>query len=250
MVYMKFDRYVSIALVLIIGVFLSYFIHFYIRLGYQISSSSADWAQLGDYAGGVLNPFLSFISIVLLIKSLSLQNVANQSLRDELKNNERTEKLRSFETLFFNLISSQKNLFDAFYIITSDGSGGLARLKGVDAVFRIEDEIQKMRDKGLGNEDIKACLEKCDGNDQIFGLSRGFYVIVLAISERLNDSRGFTLEDRRSHYMALVNFTDFSLLRLIMIYVQFMDYESCKYLRSSIEFKEILEELNLSYELY
>ena len=97
------------AIVTIPSIYLGYF---YFKLGYRISSDTAVWGALGDYFGGVLNPILSFISIILLISSLTLQREANTDLRKEIKRNEKNEKFRSFETQFFNMINSQKPHLD------------------------------------------------------------------------------------------------------------------------------------------
>lgn len=243
------NRYIIAATLFILVVFASYFINFYVVLGYRVSDDSAIWGQLGDYAGGMLNPLLSFIAIVLLIKSLTLQNEANISLRTELQNSEKTEKLRSFEALFFNMINSQKDLFESF-IIESLTEEGEIQLIGVKAVMKIEDEIEKIRDRGGSDEDVREYLDNIDKSDQIFGLSRAFYIMVMMVTEKLSDSESFSAEDRKAHFLTLVNFTDFAQLRLIMICIQFMSFESTKYLRSSIEFKAVIEELRLGYELY
>ncbi|MDG9669319.1 hypothetical protein ONV78_16385 [Hahella sp. CR1] len=246
---MKINGYILAAAILIIAVFLSYFLHFYVSLGYEVSNDSAIWGQLGDYSGGILNPLLSFVSIVLLIRSLNLQNEANLSLRTEIENSEKTERLRSFESLFFNLINSQKNLFDTFSITTLSGEAK-TQIDGVKAVMKIEDEIEKIRENDGKDEEVKKYIEALDENDQIFGLARAFYVTVLMVSEKLSESEGFSLGDRRDHFMTLINFTDFAQLRLVMICVQFLDYESCKYIRLSSEFEKVIEDVGLSYELY
>ncbi|WP_346209029.1 hypothetical protein [Aeromonas salmonicida] len=246
---MKINKYIATASILIFIVFFLYFLKFYVILDYKTSNDSAVWGQLGDYIGGILNPLLSFVSIVLLIQSLTLQNEANISLRSELKNSEKTEKLRSFETLFFNLINSQKNLFDTFQIeVNRDDK--LVIFTGVKAVITIEENIEAIRVNGGEAQEIVAYLDSIDDSDQIFCLTRAFYIMVLVITERLSTSEGFSSEDRRAHFMTLINFTDFAQLRLIMMCVQFMSYESSKYIRSSIEFKEIIEEVGLVFELY
>jgi len=101
------NKYIIAAAIAITFVVLSYIYNFYCVLSYSISNDTAVWGQLGDYTGGLLNPILSFITLVLLIKSLSLQNEANLALRKELKNNEKTAKLRLFETQFFNMLNAQ-----------------------------------------------------------------------------------------------------------------------------------------------
>ena len=217
--------------------------------GYGVSSDSAVWGQLGDYSGGILSPILNFISIVLLVKSLSLQNEANSNLRSELKNNEKTEKLRSFEALFFNMINSQKELFNSFEINFIKNEAITVK-HGVNAVIAIEEEIERIKSEGDTNGNIRIYLDGIDSSDKIFSLSRAFYVMVKIISDKLSDANGFNIEDRKSHFQTLINFTDFAQLRLIMISVQFMQYSSSEYLKNHHEFISVLGELGISCELY
>lgn len=243
------NKYVISALVVIFLVFTLYFINFFVILGYGVSEDSARWGHLGDYVGGILNPILSFISIVLLIKSLAFQIEANETLRNEIKNKEKTEKLRSFETLFFNMINSQKELFDSFSIDFAQVGARDVKHK-VNAVIAIEEEIDRLRSEESDDESIRSFLEKLDSEDQIFGLSRAFYIMVKIISDKLSDAEGFEYKDRKPHFLTLVNFTDFAQLRLIMIGIQFMNYHSSVYLKNNQEFKAILEELDIGYNLY
>lgn len=247
---MKIKGYIIAAALLIAFVYFVYFMKFSVLLGYPVSDDPAAWGQIGDYAGGILNPFLSFISIVLLIKSLSLQHQANNDLRREVKNNEKTEKLRSFEILFFNLLEAQKKLFDTFKVNISRADGEIEQLTGAKAVIAIEEEIEAKRSAGMNDQQIAEYLDELDEHDQVFGLSRSFYILAVVVADKLSDSEGFSISDRTAHYRTLVNFTDFSQLRLIMMCVQFMDYESAKYLRSSYEFTNVIGDLGLSYEMY
>jgi len=243
------SRYLVFSALIIIAVFSAYIIKFYLILNYNISNDSATWAQLGDYAGGLLNPILSFISIALLIKSLNLQNEANASLRRELNRNAKNEKLRSFETLFFNMINSQKDLFESFKINVSKEEN-TKTLTGAKAVIEIENGIETIRSYAGEDAEIQNYLENIDSADKIFGLSRAFYILVKITSDKLSDSEGFSLDDRESHFSTLINFTDFSQLRLIIICTQFQNYESARYLKGCNEFKVVLERLGLQYDLY
>ena len=243
------NKYIVAAAIAIVIVFASYFINFFVLHGYAVSAKTTVWAELGDYAGGLLGPIFSFLSLILLIKSLSLQNEANKSLRDELKNSRQTEKLRSFEALFFNMIASQKELFDSFKI-EQIIHGKQKIITASDAVISIEDDIEGFRVHSDNNKEIIEFLEDADSNDQIFGIVRAFYIIVKMISEKLSSDEGFSSIDRCSHLHTLINFTDFSQLRLIMISMQFMDYHSIQYLKEHEEFNEILKEIDLSYDLY
>ena len=124
------------------------------------------------------------------------------------------------------------------------------QLFGIKAVMEIESEVERIRGQSQDGQRVKQYMDRIDSMDQIFGLSRAFYIAVKMISEKLSNEEGFTQKDRIDHYLTLVNFTEFSQLRLIMICIQFMDYESCKYLSNNIEFKMVIEDVGLSYELY
>ena len=98
------NNYIWAAGIVLLFAFSSYVYQFYIVLDFPLSKDQAVWGQLGDCIGGLLNPLFGFISIILLIKSLSLQNESNRKLIEQIENTKRTESLKSFESLFFNLI--------------------------------------------------------------------------------------------------------------------------------------------------
>ena len=246
---MKIKGYIISAVALIFIIYLFYFIQFSILLDYKISNDSSVWGQFGDYVGGVLNPLLSFVSITLLIKSILLQHEANSNLKTEVRNNAKTEKIRSFEIFFFNLISSQRNIFESFNVVILT-EGVANHLVGAKAVIEIENIVNVIRARNGKDTAIAEFLDGLDDSDQIFGLSRAFYIIVMMITDKLSDVEGFSVEDRKAHFKALINLTDFAQLRIIMICVRFSDYESAKYVRESNEFKNILVELGFNYKLY
>ncbi|MEE5133985.1 hypothetical protein [Pseudomonas alliivorans] len=243
------NRYAAAAAILLFGVFASYLVQFRFNLGYGISEDPAVWGQLGDYFGGLLNPMLSFISLVLLIKSLTLQNQANKDLRSEIVNARKSERMRSFEIQLFNMIDSQRTSLGSLSF-TFEKNGALLREYGSNAIIRLEDEVERLRINSLDVEEVTAYLEEIDATDQVFGVTRVFYNMVRMISDKLSDSNGFSLEDRRSHYLTLINFTDFALLRLVVMSAQFMRYPSTEYLKNSEEFNAVLSEVGLSYDLY
>ena len=243
------NKYATAAALLLLGVIASYVFHFYFELKYGISNDPAVWGQLGDYFGGLLNPMLSFISLVLLIKSLTLQNQANQDLRHEISETRKTEKLRSFEVQLFNMIDSQRASLSTFKLEFEEGGTPITKY-GVEAIIMLEDAIETLRNESGNSNDATEYLEEIDSTDQIFGATRVFYNMVKMISEKLSNTNGFSPEDRAAHYLTLINFTDFSLLRLVMMSAQFMEYPSTEYLKSNAEFNAVLKETGLDYELY
>jgi hypothetical protein len=244
-----FNRYVIISAALMILVLFSYFAQFYLNLHYVVSDDPEKWGQLGDYIGGTLNPLLSFVSIVLLIRSLSIQVEANKELKLEVEAARKTERLRSFEMQLFNMLDSQKTYFDSFRV-DADVHGTVVRLSGGEAVIKIEDVVEGLRSSDPEVSSVVEYLEGIDSTDQIYSLTRIFYNMVRIVDEKLSDSNGFSEEDRKSHYLTIINFTDFSLLRLIMMSAQFMEYASTSYLKSNNGFNMILDSVGLRYDLY
>ncbi|QDQ25641.1 hypothetical protein FNU76_04325 [Chitinimonas arctica] len=218
-------------------------------IGYPISEKPEAWGQLGDYIGGLLNPVLSFISIILLIKSLSLQIEANKGLEAELNNNEKREKIRAFESLFFSMIDSQKELFKSFSILP-DPNNTQSIASGSEAVIKIEDRIEEIQKNEAHQDELMNYLDFIDQKDQIFNNTRSFYIIVKLISERLSNENGFSIKDREIYLKALINFTDFSQIRLIIISGFFESFYSVRYLKSNDELKNAMSEVGLSFDLY
>ncbi|MES2299750.1 MAG: hypothetical protein V4582_22110 [Pseudomonadota bacterium] len=243
-----FNPYILFAAISMILVVLAYAARFSWILGYPLADKSEVWGQFGDFMGGSLNPILSFITILLLIRSLDLQRQANADLREEVKENKKTEKLRSFGVLFFNLIASQKSLFESF-TISADAQRQELR-PGASSVIHIENEVERMRERAASNADIGNFLEECDADDKIYGILRAFYIAVKIVSEKLIDDDGFTVGDRKAHLLTLINFTDFAQLRLVILTIQFMDFPAAEYLRGNSDFNAVLYEVGLRLDPY
>lgn len=208
----------------------------------------AKWGQFGDYMGGSLNPILSFISIMLLIKSLILQNQTNEDLRDELSENKKNEKLRSFDVLFFNMINSQKLLLDSFKIEFQNGEH--SQKNGVAAIMHIEDGVHLLRYLGAKDAAISNFVAALDSQDQIYGILRAFYISVKMVSEKLSNENGFTKVDRRDHLLTLINFTDYAQFRIVLMAIQFLDAYGSRYLKDNEDFLEILKEVKSDMYIY
>ncbi|WP_444492660.1 hypothetical protein [Vibrio sp. YIC-376] len=227
----------------------SYVFQFYFNLGYGISKDASDWVNFSDYVGGLISPLLSFISLVLLIQSLNLQNQANKELRAEVKLNQKNEKLRSFETYFFGLIEAQKSSFANFKLDFPTQFGGRS-LDGVCAVQELEDQIEILRNNGATDTVVSQAIELIDKDERIYNTIRIFYNIVKMTSERLSDENGFDEKTRKNQFQTLISFTEFSQLRLVMISMQFIDCPSAYYLKASQEFMDVLIDLGGGADLY
>ncbi len=237
------NRYSITAIALMAVVVAVFVFQFYFRLGYEISEQPSDWVDFSDFFNGIISPLLSFVSLVLLIQSLKLQNQANTELRAEVQLNHKNEQLRSFETYFFGLIEAQRASFANFELEFTEGENSSKPLKGVCAIRELEDRIEAMREQNAQDGDIEEMLEKLDQDERIYNTIRIFYNIVKMISERLSDGEQFDETTRKNQYQTLISFTEFSQLRLVMICMQFMDYPSANYLKNNQEFMAVLTAL-------
>lgn len=238
-----------IAFLLMVVVVASYVIQFYFHLGYEISDQPSDWVDFSDFVNGLISPLLSFVSLVLLIQSLSLQNKANKELRAEVKLNHKNENLRSFETYFFGLIEAQRASFSNFQLEFSTESQE-RKLVGVFAIQELEDQIQLMRGNNAEDIDISKFIDEIDKGERIHNTVRIFYNIVKMICERLTDKNGFDEKIRKAQFQTLISFTELSQLRLVMISMQFMDCEPAHYLKINTEFMVVLNDLGGGADLY
>lgn len=242
------NPYILFAAISMFLVVVAYVVRFFGVLGYPLADKADVWGQFGDYLGGSLNPLLSFITILLLIKSMNLQKQENADLREEVNENRRTEKLRSFSVLFFNMIASQKALLDSFTVDAVSTVQGIR--PGVSSIIHVENEVERLRDDGASKAAVSDFLDGIDSDDKIYGILRAFYVTVKIVSEKLSDANGFSVVDRKEHLQTLINFTDFAQLRLVILAIQFTAYPFGDYLRSNPDFNAVLDEVGLHLDPY
>lgn len=79
---MKYKSIIIFSVIFIITAFLVYICRFFYGLNYVLSPNVEDWAHFGTYFSGLLGPVLSFLSIILLVRSIDMQVDANKSLRE------------------------------------------------------------------------------------------------------------------------------------------------------------------------
>ena len=237
-------------------VLLSYTIKFFGIYGFSTSDDPAVWGQFGDYLGGSLNPILSFCSILLLLKSISLQNSslnlqndANDAIRAELARNEKSEKFNSFNTVFFNLINSQHKIFERVSI-HFPSSTGYKKLISDSAVFKLENELDLLNSNLASRAEIVDFIEDIDQSDKIYGVVRAFYITTKLIFDRISDSNGFSREHRKEQIIMLINFLEFSHVRLILIGIQFIDGYHSTFLKENSELSSAMNELGLNMEMF
>ncbi|ELK1816759.1 hypothetical protein RUV71_001881 [Vibrio cholerae] len=235
---MMSKRIVVISIAAIALAWLSYWFNFSYLHSYEISTDPGDWGVLGDFLGGVLNPILTFFTIVLLVSSLSLQRESNDQLKLEIEKSEHFEKVRAFESRFFNMIDSQKVLFESFKLVFLNNN--LPDVKySSSAVSELEDIIIQLKKANASVAQIKNAIESLDDNDAIYSVTRTFCIIVKTIDAKISQENGFTLIEKKEFYETLINFTDYSLFKLVLICTKYLNQDNLKVLANN-DFKEVL----------
>lgn len=218
---MKLKQAKYIALTIITVVPIIYFIRFGLILKMPLSVEQEVWGQLGDFLGGVINPLLSFITILLLLESLKYQSDANQSLSNQILHSEKNEKIKLFENLFFHLIITQRDLYNRFKIKVILDNNEFTELYTAEAVDKLETVFSDEIDQGKNLTELTELYEEIDNAYGIFDLVRSFSITVSLVKEHLTEENGFSEQDRAFYYEKLINLTEFSHIRLLATALQF-----------------------------
>ncbi|VXC46717.1 conserved hypothetical protein [Pseudomonas sp. 8O] len=106
-----------------------------------LSDQQSVWGAFGDFIGGILNPVLTFTTVYLLIKSLESQSktlIHSEAQLNEAKRTfslqEKTEKIKQFESLFFVFTEIASRAYSNFTI-----ADGKSRYTGNEAVTLVSE---------------------------------------------------------------------------------------------------------------
>lgn len=168
-------------------------------------TDKSEWGTFGDFIGGVTNPILTFISIVMLIRSLKLQKDANSSIISQnehiLKDSQRQKEiddLRSFESSFYNLAEVARKEFESFKIIGKGGKSYEASL----AVNYLEKHIHTESNTKNPSELIDHFTKIDDANGMaIYSVVRSLYVLIKFTNETCPENYKHTYFDICNHIM-------------------------------------------------
>lgn len=111
-------------------VLLLYFSNFHV----SVSVENGDWGTFGDFFGGILNPVIASFALYWLITSVNLQiqelKKTNDALETTVETAQRQQNqvsIQNFESLFFQLLSTQNNITNN---IQAGSSGTFIKLVG------------------------------------------------------------------------------------------------------------------------
>lgn len=134
----------SLNILVLAGFFATLVVLVYAINFFVFSGSGQDvWGQFGDYVGGLLNPILSFMALIAVVRSLKYQSDEVKSARSEANaaiamQQEQTAifKQQSFESVFFGLTDLHSKSLD---MMEYAGDGRL--YKGIPAIQKLADNF-------------------------------------------------------------------------------------------------------------
>ena len=112
------DNTFLIAFIAILVVIAAYVFNFH---AHNFSESNGDWGTFGDFFGGTLNPLLSFLALIILLRTFSMQKTELDLQREELKDTKELLRLQTqtqikqrFESTFFALLNVHNQVLQNF----------------------------------------------------------------------------------------------------------------------------------------
>lgn len=79
-------------------------------IGHSAKPIPAPLGTYGDFFGGILNPILTFFTLIGLCITIIIQRMQLHDAKKEIKRNIETAKLQSFETTFFNMLEQHNQI--------------------------------------------------------------------------------------------------------------------------------------------
>lgn len=189
-------KYIIFLVAIVIAVLAAYVLNFNNIFGLRsffglndFSKDPAVWGTFGDYIGGVLNPILTFVSVIMLIRSISLQAEANKTIVDSEKKKDESEEIKRFEDSLYNLTSSGKEEYRHFKIILNgqwyQSLHGLSELES-----SVLANIRALKSSNLSHEEIYDHVSDYintvdnESGQSIFALVRSTFVCVRFLKEK------------------------------------------------------------------
>ncbi|WAC62000.1 hypothetical protein OVA13_11355 [Pseudoxanthomonas sp. SL93] len=144
-----------LATVAVLVVTLVAVLYYTFTFGPDVSDNKTDWGTFGDYIGGIMNPFIGFITVLLVLRTLEITKEESETTRKEMKEQNRllkqeldetqkSAKLQEIERCMEAIVSEIKELLGGtlpggFYIGVED-SGALRRTHTRESKSVVVDE--------------------------------------------------------------------------------------------------------------
>lgn len=112
---------VFVAVLAFAGSLFAFLFQFGVRLQFSIAEDSKQWAEFGDFLGGITSPIIAALALLLLAISVNLQRRTLYATREEMQATKSVVERQNFDSRFFASMSllneiRQTERFSAFVI--------------------------------------------------------------------------------------------------------------------------------------
>lgn len=209
-----------------------------------VTKDPGDWGIFGDYIGGLINPTLSFISVLILARSIHMQSASQRDATSQFNSIMKREALRSHDELMRTLTQPLGDPTGISITYTLSGRKPIT-ISGKLVASHIENLIENQTIGSNSTVSIEDFIGICDINDDIYETHRRFATCLKIIESNLSKEAGFVACDRRVAIETLISLTCFHKLRLIKIGIENLRNPQIEYLKSSEDFIAVATKLEL-----
>ncbi|MBP5958155.1 putative phage abortive infection protein [Pseudomonas anatoliensis] len=194
-------------------VFGALFLHFFLdvdipNLAIENHETASYWGQLGDFAGGFLNPLLSFLALMAVLKTMALQRAEMKATQQEAKIATEEQRQQTavysrqmFESTLFGMLDVHAKILGD--IKSSDSSYHREGRDAVDVIVRNFKESDFYKEAALHSEmmkynDVEVDVSKFykDKISSVGHYFRNLYWIMKMIDSSENALTGSAMHDR------------------------------------------------------
>lgn len=128
----------------------AYFVFFVLIHHIGVSSDPGDWGTLGDYFGGLLNPVISFATLVVAYAVWKQQKEELKATKEALEEQAKTAEQQRQEQRFFDLLRVYNQTLDSHTWYAGDGRDHRGKEAVSDALGNSPDFLRVTLRHGFG----------------------------------------------------------------------------------------------------
>ena len=129
------------------GLLVAFLLNFY---HHQISHDPGDWGVLGDYFGGLMNPVISFATLLVAYAVWKLQRVELDETKRALKDQAETAERQRQEQRFFDLLRVYNQTLDSYTWYAGNGREHRGKEAVSDALSNLPEFLRLTLRHGFG----------------------------------------------------------------------------------------------------
>lgn len=176
MIIRSFDKFLFLVFIGAIAYF--YYLQFPSFFDYEKCKTQLN--EFGDFVGGTLNPVFSFIGLILLFETYSMQKKELKETKKALRIQNQTQSKQQFESTFFALLNVHNQGLQSFLDYKeTEGSDGCKR-----------DFFKLIFNQALEKNSLKSAKEQFETGNPMFGhYFRILYQLLKFIFTELEDGK-------------------------------------------------------------